>query len=165
MRNISRKPSWIRALIVTQLVKKNQTLVDQGLKCALFPGPSEGLSIKLVGGRIVDVTGDRVLMQTEVGKNWSKSDQYFFILDQDTEDLVVWYSGIIILLENPMIFLLKLWIFVQEGSLWKNRSILVLIWPLRTVYWEIPLMGCSLILIWKHGSHVNFILTFRNWIG
>jgi len=67
------------------------TLLDQGLKCALIPGPSEGLSINLVGGQTLHVTGDRVLMQTEVGTNLGNfhSDQDFLILDQDSEDLVM----------------------------------------------------------------------------
>jgi len=94
------------------------TLLDQGLKCALILGPSEGLSINLVGGQTLHVTGDRVLIQTEVGINLGNfhSDQDFLILDQDSEDLVMgvqWYN---LILKNPIMFPLKLWISVQEGS-------------------------------------------------
>ena len=51
----------------------------------LIPGPH------LVGGQTLEVTGDRVLMQTEVGTNlWNfYYDQNFLILDQNSVDLVM----------------------------------------------------------------------------
>ena len=33
---------------------------------------------------------------------------------------------------------------------------------LRTIYWKVLLLECSLILIWKYGSHFSLILTFWN---
>ena len=63
-----------------------------------------------------------------------------------------------------MTFLFKLWIAMQEDSLWKIRSISIKIWPLRTSYWKILLLGYSLTSTWKHGSHVSSIPTFWNWI-
>ena len=35
-----------------------EILVVQGLKCAFYPGPTEGININLIGGQILSVTGD-----------------------------------------------------------------------------------------------------------
>ena len=85
-----------------------RTVVDQGLKCVLILGPSEGLSINLVGGQTLDITGDRVLIQTEVGTNLRNfySDQDFLIFDQDSEDIVMgvqWYNYIFRELHDTLI--------------------------------------------------------------
>ena len=47
----------------TIIQKFNHPLVDQGLKCAFLPGPYKGLSINLVGGQTLHVTGDCDKMQ------------------------------------------------------------------------------------------------------
>ena len=53
----------------------------------------------MVGGQVLNVSGDRVLVQTEVGTNLGHfhSDQEFMVLDNDVEDLVMgvqWFNAI-----------------------------------------------------------------------
>ena len=74
-------------------------MVSQGLKCAFYPGPSKGVKINLVGGQVLNVSGDRNLVQTEVGTNLGHfhSDQEFIVLDNDVEDLIMgvqWFNSI-----------------------------------------------------------------------
>ena len=75
------------------------TLLDQGLKCAIYPGPPGGIDINLVGGRRLGVSGDKTTFMTEVKTMWGTfySEQEFFILDQDGEDLVmglIWFNSV-----------------------------------------------------------------------
>ena len=42
------------------------TLVDQGLKCAFYPGPSGGIEINLVVGQCLGVSGYKTIFMTEV---------------------------------------------------------------------------------------------------
>ena len=44
-----------------------EILVFQGLKCAFYPDPTQGININLIGGYILNVIGDRVIVKTEVG--------------------------------------------------------------------------------------------------
>ena len=64
-------------------------LLDQGLKCAFYPGPS-GVEIDLVCGLRLGVSGDKTMFMTEVKITWGTfhSEQEFLIMDQDGEDLV-----------------------------------------------------------------------------
>jgi len=45
-----------------------EILVVQGLKCAFYPGPTKGLNINLVDGKVLNATGDRVIVKTEFGE-------------------------------------------------------------------------------------------------
>ena len=76
-----------------------EIVVSQGLKCAFYPGPSKGVHINLIGGQVLNISGDRVLVQTEVGTNLGHfhSDQEFMVLGNDVEDLVMgvkWFNAI-----------------------------------------------------------------------
>jgi len=46
------------------------TLLDQGLKCAFYPGPPGGIDINLVGGQRLGVSGDKTTFMTEVKTTW-----------------------------------------------------------------------------------------------
>ena len=46
------------------------TLLDQGLKCAFYPGPPGGIDINFVGGRRLEVSGDKATFMTEVKTTW-----------------------------------------------------------------------------------------------
>ena len=50
--------------------KYYSTLVEQGLKCAFYPGPSGGIEINLVGGQRLGVSGDKTIFMTEVKTTW-----------------------------------------------------------------------------------------------
>ena len=42
-------------------------MVAQGLECFFHPDPTKGFNINLVGKLVLHVTGDRVIVQIEVG--------------------------------------------------------------------------------------------------
>ena len=68
----------------------NFILLDQGLKCAFYPGPPGGIEINLVGGQRLGVSGDKTMIMTEVKTTLGifHSEQEFLILDQDGSYLV-----------------------------------------------------------------------------
>ena len=61
------------------------------------PGPTKGFNINLVGKQVLHVTGDQVIVQTEVGTSSGNflSGQDFLVLDDDVEDMVMGSDGII----------------------------------------------------------------------
>ena len=78
-----------------------ETLVAQGLECVFHPGPTEGFNINLVCKQVLHVTGDRFIVQTEVGTSsgnfLSGFGQDFLVLDDD-EDMVMgvqWYNSVL----------------------------------------------------------------------
>ena len=77
-----------------------ETLVSQGLECVFHAGPPKGITINLVGKQVLNVTGDRVIIQTEVETNVGNfiSGQDFLVLDDDVEDIVMgvqWYNSVL----------------------------------------------------------------------
>jgi len=96
--------TWHESLLIlvqncnTITRKFYSTLLDQGLKCAFYPGPPGGIDINLVGGQRLGVSGDKTTFMTEVKTTWRTfySEQEFLILDQDREDLlmgVIWFNS------------------------------------------------------------------------
>ena len=65
--------------------------MKQGLECVYHPGPTKRFNINLVGKQVLHVTGDRAIVQTEVGTNLGNfiSSQDFLVLDDDVEDMVM----------------------------------------------------------------------------
>ena len=39
---------------------ENFVVLDKGLECAVYPGPSGGIDINLVGGQRLNLSGDRL---------------------------------------------------------------------------------------------------------
>ena len=66
------------------------TLLDQGLKCAFYPGILGGIDIYLVGGQRLGVSGDKTTLTTELKtnlggafipnnfKSWTKTGKIWF---------------------------------------------------------------------------------------
>ena len=75
----------------------NQEMLGKSSWILLFQAPLK--VYRPTGGQTLDVTGDRVLMQTDVGTNLGNfySDQDFLIMDIDSKDLFIgvqWYHCI-----------------------------------------------------------------------
>jgi hypothetical protein len=66
-------------------------LRDLNVKLEMIPGPIDGITIQLVGGRTLQVSGDKVRLQTRVATNMGRinSIQEFLVLQDDSEDLVM----------------------------------------------------------------------------
>jgi len=60
-------------------------MVSQGQKCDFHPGPNKGININLVGGQILNVSGNPISVQTKVGTNIDNfhSDEEIMFLDND----------------------------------------------------------------------------------
>ena len=82
-------------------------LLDQGLKCAFFPGPPGRIEINLVGGQRLGVSGNKAMFMTKVKTTWQSfhSEQEFLILDEDGEDLVmgvIWFNSVMTAKRNQI---------------------------------------------------------------
>ena len=55
------------------------------------PGPTKGFNINLVGKQVLHITGDRFIVQTEVGTSSGNflSNQDFLVLYDNVEDMVM----------------------------------------------------------------------------
>jgi hypothetical protein len=77
-----------------------QFLLNNGLICELMEGPKGGIDIQLVGGRSLNVTGDKVKLLVQVGTNMGciTSTNEVLILDDGAEDMVMgvaWHKSVV----------------------------------------------------------------------
>ena len=114
-------------------------MLDQGLKCAFYPGPSGGIEINLVGGQRLGVSGDKAMFMTEVKTTWGifHAEQEFLILDQDGEDLVmrvIWFNSVMIAKRGQITEIVDIRSFgIPEEVPIEFAKIS----PRKTIYWEI----------------------------
>ena len=75
-------------------------LVRQGSKPKFIKGPKNGISVKLVGNQCMNVSGDKVRFEVNVGTNMGRisSEPEFWIVGNDGERMVMgvqWHNDLV----------------------------------------------------------------------